>query len=118
MQNQKASCCQTPGIVHGVMQQFHELYPASTALRRGTAFPELDKPSAVAPAPSGCAQPTPHQETAFLAYEIRLYLNTHPCDERAVQLYHQLMQKCSHPLQLWQLDDPWPWEMCANEGRA
>ena len=117
MQNENKACCHGPGIVCGVKQQFHDLYPAGTALRRGTIFPELDKPSAVSPIPCGGAEPSQHQETAFAAYEMRLYLNTHPEDRSAEQLYRQLWQRSGCHLQTWRMDDPWPWELCANEGR-
>jgi len=44
-------------------------------------------------------------------------LNTHPEDRSAEQLYRQLWQRSGCHLQTWRMDDPWPWELCANEGR-
>ncbi len=132
MSNQLSiACCPSSGqvsIVQGTMQRLHELYPAQTAIRRGTLFPELDKPMNCASSPSGCAEPTCEQERAFSAWEIRLYLDTHPCDEHALQLYHQLCEQCACCNYAcafvdggngWNwVDDPWPWEVCANERKA
>jgi len=133
MRNQSsASCGQNAGVgmVHGTMQQMYELYPVQTALRRGTLYPELDKPMGCAPVPTGCAEAKPSQELAFAAWETRLYLNTHPCDNAAVQLFQQLCQQMRKPNYAcsfaecaangtWNwTEDPWPWEVCANDGRA
>ena len=126
------SCAQTPGtgIVHGVRQQLADVYPANAALRRGTLYPELDKPMSCAQSPTGCAQASSKQELSFTAWELRLYLNTHPEDTGALHFYQQLCQQ-SHqagyacafvPCQTagtWSwVADPWPWELCANERRA
>ena len=121
---------QTPGIVHGVRQQLADVYPANTALRRGTLYPELDKPMACAPVPTGCAEATAKQAASFAAWELRLYLNTHPTDTGALHFFEQLCQQNLKPsyacafapcqsTSAWRwVEDPWPWELCANEGRA
>lgn len=132
MNHRNISCCEngrTPGIVSANPQQINQVYPVQTAILRGTLYPELDKPMACAAAPSGCAQPTASQAAAFSAWEVRLYLNTHPCDERALALYQQLCRQtpqpnyactfasCSPTRWTW-VDDPWPWECEANGRRA
>ena len=62
----------------------------------------------------------------FAAWELRLYLDTHPCDERALAAYRQLCVsaggKCNYACAVpcegnrwgW-IDSPWPWEYEANE---
>lgn len=125
-------CCQPTGrvtIVEGTPQRFHELYPTQVAIRQGTLFPELDKTLNRASSPSGCAEPTRAQEMGFAAWEIRLYLDTHSNDECALHLYRELCEQC--PCQNYAcvfaqgectdhwnwVEDPWPWEICANQGR-
>lgn len=118
-----------PGMIQGMMQSFHQVYPAQTALRNGTLFPELHKPMSCAPAPTGCAEATARQEASFAAWEVRLYLNTHPGDANARMLFERLCQQAQQPnyacafvpcgQSAWKwIDDPWPWEICANERRA
>lgn len=116
-------------MVSAQRQQISQIYPAETALRNGTLFPELNKPLACAASPTGCAETTPGQAIAFSAWEMRLYLNTHPNDEGALQLYQQMCQQCVKPNYActfapcasgrwtW-VDDPWPWECEANGRRA
>lgn len=129
MNRRNQSCCDhmnTVGIVFGVSQQLGNIYPAETAILRGTLYPELDKPLACAASPSGCAAPSCSQTAAFSAWEVRLYLNTHPDDECALKLYQQLCQQAPRPNYActfapcmdhgrwtW-IDDPWPWECEAN----
>lgn len=127
------SCCEsghTPGIVSANPQQLGNIYPPQHAIRFGTLFPELNKPLACAANPSGSAVPTAGQTAAFSAWEMRLYLNTHPGDTAALQLYQQMCQQTPQPNYActfapctcggrwaW-LDDPWPWECAANGRRA
>ena len=133
MNRRNMNCCENGhavGIVSANVQQLGNIYPAQTAILRGTLYPELDKPMACAPAPSGCAEPTACQAMAFAAWEVRLYLNTHPHDECALKLYQQLCQQAPKPNYActfapctgnggWNwLDDPWPWECEANGRRA
>lgn len=119
-----------PCVVQGKMQSFCQVYPIETALRSGTLFPELNKPMSCALTPTGCAEATHAQEAAFAAWEVRLYLNTHPQDANALMLFEQLCQQsckpnyactfapcAQHGSWAW-VDDPWPWEICANERRA
>ena len=131
MNQRNMACCEnghTVGIVSANVQQLANIYPVQTAILRGTLYPELDKPMKCAADPTGCAAPDGGQMTAFAAWEVRLYLNTHPNDANALQLYHQLCQQAAKPNYActfvpfngtrWNwLDDPWPWECEANGGR-
>lgn len=132
MQNRRSvTCCEMPGtgIVHGVRQQLCDVYPTQVAIRQGTLFPELDKPMGCAPVPTGCTEPSAQQSAAFAAWEARLYLNTHPGDANALRFFQQLCQQMQRPSYActfapchsgaWHwVEDPWPWEHCANERRA
>ena len=125
-------CCGSEGtnaIVSVSMQQPGHIYPAQTAIRHGTLYPELYKPMACAQSPTGCAEPTDGQILGFSAWEVRLYLNTHPQDAAALKLYQQLCRQsreagyaCAFapcPSNRWTwVDDPWPWECEANGRRA
>lgn len=130
MNQQNCSCCAdgcTAGIVSANAQRIVNLFPSQTAIRNGTLYPDLYKPMHCAGGPCGGAEPCPAQTIAFSAWEVRLYLNTHPADTGALQLYHQLCQQsrkpnyactfapCSGERWHW-VDDPWPWE-CAAAGR-
>ena len=131
MQKQRScSCGQSPqpGMVQGAVQQLYKVYPTQTAILRGTLYPELDKPVLCAESPSGSCHPSACQADGFAAWELRLYLNTHPYDENALQFYRQLCQQnpqsyacafvpCAENGWKW-IDDPWPWEQCACERRA
>lgn len=129
MNRQNRTCCdhgRTPGVISANWQQIGNIYPAQTAILRGTLYPELDKPLACAASPSGCVEPSCSQTAAFSAWEVRLYLNTHPNDECALRLYQQLCQQAPKPNYActfagctgngrWNwVDDPWPWECKAN----
>ena len=66
----------------------------------------------------------------FMAWELRLYLDTHPNDEKALNAYRQICAKlescsgaCRTPAgemtdgdsRRWTwIDDPWPWQTEAN----
>ncbi len=60
---------------------------------------------------------------SFAAWEVRLYLDTHPEDASALALYRRLCaQECGgyacvpHGRDRWSwIDDPWPWEREANQ---
>lgn len=127
MQNQSSCCRGSVGIVQGTPQQLRDIYPFSIALRQGTLYPELDKPMACAPVPTGCAAATEQQELGFAAWDVRLYLDTHPNDERALQLFAQLCQQptyasaflpCAQGYAWPWVDAPWPWELEANERKG
>lgn len=108
------------------------LFPPREALRHGTLFPGLM-------IPSGEAASLPKSVTLthavpFAAWEMRLYLNTHPSDRKALALYHGFCERCpagygylacalyggqrdSCPLQWNWVEGPWPWEPSQPAGR-
>jgi len=110
-------------------------YEARKALIRGTLFPGLDLPfmGMVNTKEKAVTPLTELQTMAFAIQELALYLDTHRDDQEALALY-RTYQKLYHdgmkqyaakygPLNhctatdgpyAW-LDDPWPWEYCANK---
>ena len=110
-------------------------YEARKALIRGTLFPGLDLPfmGMVNTKEKTVTPMTELQAMAFAIQELALYLDTHRDDQEALELY-RTYQKLYHegkmtyakkcgPLNhgtpgegpyAW-LDDPWPWEYCANK---
>lgn len=115
------SCHQA--VVPPQAQQMGETYAAEEALFQGTLFPELDKPmAAVETCPTeNCA--TRRQLTAFELWELRLYLDTHPEDGRALQRWQQLCSSgcednyataftgnCAQGGCWAWAQAPWPWE--------
>ena len=70
----------------------------------------------------------PDYAMPFAAWEMRLYLDTHPDDQQALALYHTYCSQCEGlnyacipqalynanqtacPLRWTWVDDPWPWE--------
>lgn len=70
------------------------------------------------------------QEICFACVDLNLYLDTHPCDKNAINIYNSFSsqlenaiatyEKCYGPLMNfghstsscpWQwIDDPWPWQ--------
>ena len=110
-------------------------YEARRGLVRGTLFPGLDLPfmDMVNQNELPMNPKTELQVMAFAIQELALYLDTHKDDQEALELY-QAYQKMYHdgakeyskmcqPLThheptegkyRW-LDDPWPWEYCANK---
>ena len=112
-------------------------YEPRKAMVRGTLYPGLDLPF-MGMVNQNNLPVTPLSEVQVLAFavqELALYLDTHPEDMEALELYRQyqqLYQKVSQayeqkkrPLNhaapgqgdtyAW-LDDPWPWEYAANKG--
>ena len=112
-------------------------YEPRKAMVRGTLYPGLDLPF-MGMVNQNNLPVTPLSEVQVLAFavqELALYLDTHPEDTEALELYRQyqqLYQKVSQayerekrPLNhaapgrgdtyAW-LDDPWPWEYAANRG--
>lgn len=111
------------------------VYDAPKGLIRGTLYPGLDLPF------QGMVNKQEKKDTpkirlqtlGFALQELALYLDTHRDDQQALEmyrtyqkLYHQYMMEYSAecgPLNhgmptegeyRW-LDDPWPWEYCANK---
>ena len=110
-------------------------YDAGFGLIRGTLYPGLDLPfmGMVNTKVKNSTPKTQMQALAFAIQELALYLDTHRNDTEAVELYHSY-QKLYHDCIMkytekygptnhktptigayaW-LDDPWPWEYCANK---
>ena len=111
-------------------------YEARKGLVRGTLFPGLDLPfmGMVNQKEKPVTPKTELQALGFAIQELALYLDTHPDDEEALQLYrsyqqvyHECMKEFNEnhgPMNhatphngkgyTW-LDDPWPWEYAANK---
>ena len=110
-------------------------YEARRALIRGTLYPGLDLPF-MGMSNKRELSVTPLSELQVLAFaiqELALYLDTHRDDAEALDLYRKY-QKLYHEGMMsytkncgtlnhrtptdgpyrW-LDDPWPWEYCANK---
>lgn len=111
-------------------------YEARKAIIRGTLFPGLDLPfmGMVNQNELPVTPKTELQVMGFAIQELALYLDTHPEDKEALELYrtyqklyHKGMmaysEKCA-PLNhgtpvddesyTW-INDPWPWEFAANK---
>ena len=123
--------CRTPGMVYNADHSLCRRMNAADGIRHGTLFRELLKPFAACPNPTGCAEISDCQALAFAAWELRLYLNTHPDDCEALRLFEEYESKLRQEnyattfvpgrkgRSRWNwLDDPWPWETCANRGRS
>lgn len=83
---------QTDALVSADRQQLCQIYEPDQALCRGTLFPELDKP--LAGVKNTCAAcVTPEHMHDFAAWELRLYLNMNPCDQKALKLYRQFCRR-------------------------
>nr|MBR4281558.1 spore coat protein CotJB [Clostridia bacterium] len=109
------------GMVRVTKQTLGDIFDNGRALKAGTLFPELHKPmNGYWPCENACGDAC--QQAAFAAWELRLYLNTHPCDKQALALLKQLTGDCCEPnyattfledeCSRWTwTDDPWPWEV-------
>lgn len=110
------------GMVNVEMQEIDEIFESESALRAGTLFPELHKPmNGYCPYDGNCG--TCKQQAAFAAWELRLYLNTHPNDKEALALFRKLCKEAEEPNYAtsflkddgcsngwgW-IKNPWPWE--------
>ncbi len=113
------------------------MYEPRKGLIRGTMYPGLDLPfmGMVNQKEKPDTPKTELQTICFAIQELALYLDTHPDDEEALQLY-RAYQKLHHQKSMeyaencgpmthhspvdskqytW-LNDPWPWELAANKG--
>jgi len=110
------------GMVSVERQEIDEIFESESALRAGTLFPELHKPmNGYCPYDGNCG--TCKQQAAFAAWELRLYLNTHPHDKEALALFRKLCKETEEPNYAtsflkddgctggwgW-VKNPWPWE--------
>ena len=111
------------------------MYEARRGIIRGTLYPGLDLPfmGLINKTELNETPKTELQTLAFAIQELALYLDTHRDDRQALQMY-QAYQKMYHDCTMqynakcgptnhctpsegeyrW-LDDPWPWEYCANK---
>lgn len=123
-----SSVNQGVGMVSAVMQTLDTTYAPAEALRAGTLFPALHMPL------NGCDAPDTvcgdaSQASAFAAWELRLFLNTHPSDRDALKLFRRLRQQAGEDsyataflseqtcADRWDwVDAPWPWEYDAQCG--
>lgn len=127
MENEVRTPRRTPAMVYPAAQCPEQIYPAQQALAAGTLFPELDKPMRGA-----CMPPWEtldmQQALAFAAWELRLYLNTHPHDREALEMFRCRCREmdrpnyagtfaCPHGDRWSWLDDPWPWEVDRCDAR-
>ena len=111
------------------------MYEARQGIIRGTMYPGLDLPfmGMVNRKELNNTPKAQLQTLAFAIQELALYLDTHRNDRQALEAY-QAYQKMYHEcLTRYQekrgpmnhrsptegeyrwLDDPWPWEYCANK---
>ncbi len=112
------------------------LYEPERGIIRGTMYPGLDLPfmGMVNQKELPKTPKTQLQTLAFGIQELALYLDTHPEDKEALELYRAYQKlyhekvmtykdKCgpmNHKMPVddktytW-LDDPWPWEYAANK---
>ncbi len=112
------------------------MYEPPKGLIRGTIYPGLDLPfrGMVNQKELPVTPKTRMQVLAFAIQELAMYLDTHPEDQEALELYRQyqaLYDKCAkeygekkgpmthmmpvdHKGYTW-LCDPWPWEYAANK---
>lgn len=110
------------------------VYEARTGIVRGTLFPGLDLPfmGMINRKELPMTPLAELQTMAFAIQELALYLDTHREDKEALEMYRAYQkiykegkmkyEKENGPLNhmsvagdsyQW-LDDPWPWEYCAN----
>lgn len=110
------------------------MYEAQKAIVRGTLFPGLDLPfmGMINQQELPMTPLAELQTMAFAINELALYLDTHRDDKEALEMF-RMYQKAYHEGRMkyeeaygplnhmsisgekyrW-LDDPWPWEYCAN----
>lgn len=111
----------TPAMVYEEEHQLCQLHEAEEAIRKGTLFSQLYMPMNGECADACGAQLCEGQAEAFAAWELRLYLNTHPCDQQALQLFRKIARKACQPNyastfaedcdESWSWTDaPWPWD--------
>ncbi len=126
-------------MVYAEDQQLRHTFEPAQAIRSGTFYPELYKPMLEKGMPIDSAPATARQTLEFCAWELRLYLDTHPSDQQALRLFRRFcaaLKGTGYPCAFvddgddgesdcerrWSwLDDPWPWEYqncAAAEGNS
>ena len=111
------------------------VYEARQGIIRGTIYPGLDLPfmGMVNKKELNITPKTELQTLSFAIQELALYLDTHRDDRQALQMYQAYQRMYHDCLMQYQakygpmnhsmpsdgeyrwLDDPWPWEYCANK---
>lgn len=118
-------------MVYHADQSLTPMLSDEDALSSGTLFHDLVKPMEGDCETPTCPCASQQQQTAFSAWELRLYLNTHPDDKCALALYREKCHELCDPSyactfakscpadHCWHwLDDPWPWEyQCCHDER-
>lgn len=109
-------------------------YEARKGIVRGTLFPGLDLPfmGMINQSQLPVTPLTELQVLAFAINELALYLDTHRDDAEALQMYQTYQKMYKEGKEKYEreygpmnhmavvsekyrwLDDPWPWEFCAN----
>ena len=109
-------------------------YDARKGIVRGTLFPGLDLPfmGMINQRELPVTPLTELQVLAFAINELGLYLDTHRDDAEALQMYRTYQKLYTEGKEKYEqeygplnhmsvagdeyrwLDDPWPWEFCAN----
>lgn len=109
-------------------------YDARKGIVRGTLFPGLDLPfmGMINQRELPVTPLTEFQVLAFAINELGLYLDTHRDDTEALQMYRTYQKLYTEGKEKYEkeygplnhmsmagdkyrwLDDPWPWEFCAN----
>ena len=113
-----------------------QTYQSSKGIVRGTMFPGLDLPFMNMVNQSELSNTPLHQVQAlnFAVSELGLYLDTHPTDQDALELFNQYVEMYEESMQkyehmhgaLYQMNagtdgkyqwvsGPWPWEYTANK---
>ena len=111
-------------------------YQPRMALIRGTMFPGLDLPfmNMTNTKEKPITEKSELQALGFGVQELALYLDTHPEDMEALELYRSYQKLYAEALEMFErkhgplnhhvptdcdrytwLDDPWPWELAANK---
>lgn len=81
------------------VQKWSEIYDFATALEEGTVFPELNKPFFAAPERSNTTLSKANvpqllfSQVCFALDDVLLYLDTHPGDMKAKELYETCLKK-------------------------
>lgn len=86
------------------LQKWGRIYDEKEALKNGTIFPELNKPFFVTAESNGSTQNTKGilekedmmlhiQQVSFVLDDVRLYMDTHPEDEKGLELLKSMIKK-------------------------
>ncbi len=121
-------------MVYCADQRLKQIWEPAQAIRNGTLYPELYKPMNEKNMQIDCPEPSAKQAMSFSAWELRLYLDTHPDDMQALELYKRYCAAmecpsyaCTFTPEGWNADcednrsgwswinNPWPWELKDNE---